>query len=433
MTTSRTALCDRLTIAPEERQVAATRTQTAVAIVVARLREQVEELSDVALREIFADIPAYANAPDAALMDDVREHIREHYVVLLDSLERREPVTDEDLLFVRKHAAQRVGRVSVADFIHAFQVGQHVVLDASIALAVDESSRRAVLSLVTLIARYFDLTIAHAADVYLESEELLASTGERLRRDLLEDLLEGIAPPPGPRLDAARAAGLDQRTSCAVIAALPTSPLADPHALRGAATALARATGLRVQPLTVVRHEEIVIVAPTATDRARNVAEQLSEAQRRLADRGLPLAVGISTVYEGLPAISDAYREAVSARGRVLPEAGVVALPSMTMFEYLTLQGDATARRMVSPAIERFVSEDREAGGALLATLQAYAAADLNAKQAAEHLHVHVNTAHYRLARIAERTGCDMRRVGDVIELLIAARLASSPAGSDHG
>ena len=52
--------------------MAATRTQTAVANVVTHLRDQVEELSDVALREIFGDIPAYANAPDAALMDDVR-------------------------------------------------------------------------------------------------------------------------------------------------------------------------------------------------------------------------------------------------------------------------------------------------------------------------------------------------------------------------
>jgi DNA-binding PucR family transcriptional regulator len=78
----------------------------------------------------------------------------------------------------------------------------------------------------------------------------------------------------------------------------------------------------------------------------------------------------------------------------------------------------------VPPAIERFVAEDLGSGGVLLGTLQAYAAADLNAKLAAERLHIHVNTAHYRLAKIAERTRCDLRKVSDVIELLIAARLA---------
>jgi transposase len=32
---------------------------------------------------------------------------------------------------------------------------------------------------------------------------------------------------------------------------------------------------------------------------------------------------------------------------------------------------------------------------------------------AAERLHLHVNTAYYRLERIAERTGCDLRRLAE--------------------
>jgi sugar diacid utilization regulator len=384
-------------------------------------------MTEDAMREIFAEVPAYETSLAPAFVADVREHVREHYLAALETLERGHAVTPEDLMFVRKHAAQRVGQVSVADFIHAFQVGQHVLLDAAIGLATDDSSRRAVLSLVGLIPRYFDVAISHAAEVYLEAEELLASTGERLRRDLLEDLLGGTPPPPGARLDAARAAGLDQRAGCLVIAALPTKPLEDPHALRAAANALARTTQLPAPPLAVVRHDEIVVVAPRPAGDVRGLAARLADTQERLAAREVPLAIGLSTVYDGLAALSDAYREAVSARDRLLPSPGVVALPAMTMFDYLTMQGDRTARRMVPPAIERFVAEDLGSGGALLDTLRAYAGADLNAKRAAEQLHIHVNTAHYRLARIAERTGCDLRRIGDVIELLIATRLAGAP------
>jgi DNA-binding PucR family transcriptional regulator len=51
-------------------------------------------------------------------------------------------------------------------------------------------------------------------------------------------------------------------------------------------------------------------------------------------------------------------------------------------------------------------------------------AADLNAKAASEQLHVHVNTAHYRLGKIADRTGRDLRSVSDVLELVIAINLA---------
>jgi sugar diacid utilization regulator len=34
----------------------------------------------------------------------------------------------------------------------------------------------------------------------------------------------------------------------------------------------------------------------------------------------------------------------------------------------------------------------------------------------------------YRLAKIAERTGCDLHRFADLVEILIAARFAVPPA-----
>jgi DNA-binding PucR family transcriptional regulator len=58
-------------------------------------------------------------------------------------------------------------------------------------------------------------------------------------------------------------------------------------------------------------------------------------------------------------------------------------------------------------------------------TLIAYADANLNAKVASQRLYIHVNTAHNRLARIEEKTGCDLRDLADVQELLIAIRLAA--------
>lgn len=103
----------------------------------------------------------------------------------------------------------------------------------------------------------------------------------------------------------------------------------------------------------------------------------------------------------------------------------------MSAFEYLTLRPDASARRLIAPAIHEFVAQDRQDGSPLIATLREYVACDLNARRAADRLHVHVNTAHYRLGRIAERTGRDLRRVSDLIEILIAARLADASAQPD--
>ena len=54
---------------------------------------------------------------------------------------------------------------------------------------------------------------------------------------------------------------------------------------------------------------------------------------------------------------------------------------------------------------------------------KAYIAANLNAKEATLALVVHPNTVYYRLERIAERTGCDVRQVDELIDLLLAVRL----------
>ena len=104
-------------------------------------------------------------------------------------------------------------------------------------------------------------------------------------------------------------------------------------------------------------------------------------------------------------------------------DGGVLSLPDMSAFDHLTVRHDETARRLIPARITRFVSEDRAHGGHLIKTLLAYAEADLNAKVAAERLLIHVNTAHHRLGRIAERPGSDLRRLADVIDLLIAVRL----------
>jgi hypothetical protein len=69
------------------------------------------------------------------------------------------------------------------------------------------------------VVHYVNVASTHAAEVYLEAEQLLQAEGERVRRDLLDELLVGRLPAPGPQLDAAKEAGLGPESSCLVIAA----------------------------------------------------------------------------------------------------------------------------------------------------------------------------------------------------------------------
>ena len=72
----------------------------------------------------------------------------------------------------------------------------------------------------------------------------------------------------------------------------------------------------------------------------------------------------------------------------------MLALPMLTSFEYLVLREDETARRLIRPEVRQFVADDAAAGGTLIATLVEYADCDVNARTAADRLHLHVNTAY---------------------------------------
>jgi hypothetical protein len=395
--------------------------------VAATLAARRSELAARSLGEIRAAIPAYAALEDSKMLADVTEHVAENHDALRASLLAGRPVTPEDLAFIRPHAALRARhRVSLVDFLHAFRIGHRVIWDAILELAdKDLDARAEALTAAGLVMEFIDEASTHAAEAYLDAQQLLLAEGDRVRRDLLEDLLARREPSPGPRLAAARAAGIASGGPCLLIAAVPVASLADEFALRSAASILARAAGGVLRPLTVVRQDEIVIVRALNGQDPAKFVEPIQRAQRELARTGVALAIGVSTAFETTAGLPDAYGEACLAIQSLLPGEGVVALPGLSAFDYLTLRSDATAGRLVSPAIRQFVGDDLANGGALTTTLLAYAEANLNAKLAARRLYIHVNTAHHRLARIEEKTGCDLRNLGDVQELLIAIKLAN--------
>ena len=385
-----------------------------------------DELVATAFDAIRARLPEYRDA-DPALAEDVVGHIRTHHDLLCAVMRRGRPAEVRDFRFVARHAALRARRgFALSDFLEAFRCYHHVVWEAMADAARDSGAGAdEVLAGAGSVLRYVDLAATEASAAFLEAQQLLVADGDRVRRDLLEDLLAGRDPESAAGLAAARDAGLDGTAGGLVVAALPTTAPEDDGALRRAANALATAVSARrgARPLTVTRHGEIVLVRAVAEGERPALVGPLERARAAPAARRLALAVGVSTVQPGLAALGDAYREASLALGRMAATGGVLSLADLTPFEYLTMRDDAVARRMVDPDIARFVAEDRAHGGMLIRTLVAYAEADLNAKAASEALLIHVNTAHHRLGRIAERTGRDLRRLSDVIDLLIAIRI----------
>jgi sugar diacid utilization regulator len=376
-------------------------------------------------------VPAYSASNDQGLRADVAGHVRAIFEVFLAGVTGGRQSRRSEFTMTREQANRRVAQgITLADFLQAFRIGQLTLWHGVLAAAGDDAAARdAALAVVAQLMAVIEVGSTVAAEAYVEAQQHAVAESDRLRRDLLEDLLARRASFTGPKRALLRAAGLGPGTRLMVTAAVLAGDQSDNHALRDAALAVGAPRG-GSRGLVVVRQEEIVVVAPVPQGGAEAAVATLRRACAGLRQRRIALAAGVSTVRAGLPEVADAYAEARIARDSLGAAAGVLALPLLTSLDYLVLRDDETARRLIRPQVRRFIEEDAAAGGALIATLAEFAASDLNAVAAAERLHLHVNTAYYRLDRIAERTGCDLRRLADVMELLIALRLLGAfPAG----
>jgi hypothetical protein len=399
--------------------------EAARAQIIETLRAREDEIVERGVERIWDAIPAYGKLHDRRFTGDVREHVRVHHELILDSLSKGRPPGPEDLEFMRPVATRRVGRIPLGDFMHAFRIYHEVFWGEVLEIANDEDARAAALDIAGIVMRYINSAASQAGEAYVEAERLALAHGDRVRRDLLDDLLAGQPPAPGPKLMAARDAGLHLPIPCVVIVAVPLVPPDDEHALRAVALSLARAIGSSLRPLTVTRHDELVLVARVERD-IDDLVGDLKAVQERLAGEGVTLAIGMSSVQSGLERTAHAYAEAQAALERVRGAGGVVALPVLSAFDCLTLFGRETARGRIPANIRQFVAEDLADGRVLTSTLLEYVASDFNAKLTAERLFVHPNTARYRLGKIEERTGCNLRCVSDVLDLLIAVRVAEA-------
>jgi len=389
--------------------------------IVTAVEASLEKLVSAATDAIWAEVPAYAASPGDQLRNDVTAHIQGIFEAFLDGVRTGRPARRSDFEASPEQASRRVVQgITLADFLRAFRIGQLTLWQGVLDAAGDDAAARdAALSMVAHIMQMIELGSTIVAEAYVTAQQQVLAEGDRVRRDVLEDLLARRVSPAGPKRGLLRAVGLEPDTELLVIAAALTGDLPEGVTVRDAAAGVA---GGR-RGLAVVRQDEVVGVMPLPAGGAAAAVTGVRRSCADLARRGVRLAVGVSTVHAGLAEVPEAYIEAQTARDGLGGSPGVLALPALTSFDYLVLRDDKTARRLIRPQVRKFVADDLAAGGTLITTLVEFAACDMNAKTAAERLHLHVNTAYYRLERIAERTGCDLRRLADVMELLVAVRL----------
>jgi hypothetical protein len=377
----------------------------------------------------FREVPAYPASPDPNLPADLTAHTETVFDAVLVSLLEGRRARREDFPITSSQARRRLRQgVALPDFLTGFRIGQETLWDAIVEAARPEAETRdAALHVAIHVMNVIEVGSSVGAVAYLEAQQLEMAEGDQVRRDLMEDLLAGRELAPGPKADLAAITDLTPVSRMLVVDAVPAPALRDGHSLREVVSAVRSVLGAGRRGIAVARQDHVVGVTPAGSD-DEEVLSELIRAHADLERRGIPLSVGVSTIHDGLLRVPDAHREAVLARSALSGASGVRSVRSVTPLDYLLSTDDPTAGRLIPHALRSFIEEDLAAGGTQIETVRAFAEASLNAKVAAAELHVHVNTAYYRLDQISQRTGCDLRRFADLQQVLIAIRLVESAA-----
>ena len=150
--------------------------------ILSELLNDLDELADTAARTMRAEIPAYA-AQDEDFHADVRSQVAQHYRSKLAVLFEDRTVTLDDIAFTRRAGMRRArAGVALADYINAFRVGQQVFWESVLKRAGHSfAGHEAALSLAAPIMRYCDFASTHAANAYMEFQQLRRGGGRTTR------------------------------------------------------------------------------------------------------------------------------------------------------------------------------------------------------------------------------------------------------------
>ena len=261
---------------------------------------------------------------------------------------------------------------------------------------------------------------AIALAMELAHQKVLAETELRLRRDLVEDLIEG-ADEESVRTRA-NALGIDLLLPHQV-AAFTGRPAGNGDTVLRAVENAANGLGLRS---VLGRHSGIVVlIAQTDGELAE---EAWREIHTRVSRRLSPAvtSIGVGRVCTGVAEFPQSWREATRAlrvRQNSTDPDGVTSYGKLGLYGLLA-RGDSQEE------IETFVREwlgalldyDAEHNTELVKTLARYLECGGSYDDTAEALTIHRSTVRYRLQRIREIAGVDLGDVEQRLNLHVAAR-----------
>ncbi len=285
--------------------------------------------------------------------------------------------------------------------------------------------------------------VEHAATVLaleIVKERVARATEERLRSDFLHDLINGREDVDERIAERARHYGLSLEHAHRVLvvelddwgAYQDRRRLSEEggRALRARVLRSIAATIAEQLPGSLLSQMGDVVIAAAPTDQLADAPDvlkgMLGEVRRRVSpvapELGLSAGIGSPARAPGEFVASHAEAQQCLSVLRRLGRAGeAIAVEELGVLRLLLDSNQpeelaALAQRVLGPALER----DRATNGALVQTLASYIDHGCDVQAAAAELFVHVNTVKYRLRRIEELCGVDLRAPHDMLQVTIA-------------
>jgi PucR C-terminal helix-turn-helix domain/GGDEF-like domain len=314
-------------------------------------------------------------------------------------------VTDERELLLHELAAQtgqaRIGRrVLTLVRPRAEVLGVLVLIDPDGTATEDD----------LLALRYGSIVLA----LELAHRRALAEIEVNLRRDLVDDLLAGTA--RDGAYARADALGHDLRRPHYVVVMQTTGRTESTLTIAAGRAA----TALHLKYL-LGRHAGLVVLLTDGRPEPRAFHNAISEFLSKTTS-----VVGIGSrclVPDDFPQSFTEARRAMSIRLRSVSPQGAVAFDELGFYRLIdAADGGGEVEGFVREWLGPLLDYDDSKNSELVMTLSDYLECGGNYDESAAALHIHRSTLRYRLARIAELTGHDLRNVDTRFNLHAATR-----------
>ncbi len=393
--------------------------------VLARIVRQRDRVVERMVATIVGEIPQYGSHPDDAMVRDLHDHVAANVDLFLRVAKDDRAPTTAELVFIRQAVEARIAQgFPIDQVLHAFRIGQRVLWETIMSEARTlGAGAEAALSLALPAMQYTDAASSEFTERYVRLEQELRASADRASSEIVSSLSEGRW--PHDRAVAALQAPFplhaEQAYMAAIVLGAPEDRMDD---ARRQAMALAELGPFEGCVAQLSGRELIVILAVRAN--ARQVAHSVAETKlRAVCERSVTRArIGIGGLATGIAEVAASRHEATVA-SRQADDGESIAVPSLSLVERAALATSAldAPERLVPERLRAFVHSDLDGDATLITTAETYVECDLNTSDTAKLLFLHPNTVRYRLGRVGELAGVDVRSPGEMFELVAAARI----------